>query len=214
MTTLSCQEHRSRSQPSLVLLPRAGAINTIRNSAIPRMIELPIFCEGLLVIQKQLHNVREPSLRRHVQAGRPSMRHLVRHLSLAQLSYDMVVAVEGCIVQSIEALVVTNIPPGQFVLDDDLHDNLVPETAGQHQRRDAIAGHREVHVDVVIDGSQVEQILKVIGVDGSQHFLLLRGEVIVDVRLLLEGIEICLRRLFFWYQGTFAHLWKCIKYKN
>lgn len=174
MTIFSSQEHRSHSKPSLVLLPRVDV-----NLPIPRMIDLPI--EGLLVSQKQLHNVRQPSLRRHMQAGRPSMRYLVRHLSLAQLIYDMVVAVEGCIVQSIEALVVSDIPPGQFVLDDDLHDNLVPETASQHQWRDAIAGHRKIHVDVVIDGSQVEQILEVIGVDGSQDFLLLGREVIVDV---------------------------------
>jgi hypothetical protein len=120
-------------------------------------------------------------LRSNVQTRRSSIAHGVGNFTFTKLIDNMIMAIKRSIVQSIKPLVITDISPCHPVLYNNLHYNFISETAGQHQGSNAVASYCEVHVDVVVNGAEVKEVLEVVGVDGSKHFFLLCGEVVIDV---------------------------------
>ena len=68
-----------------------------------------------------------------------------------------------------------------FITQDQLHNNLIAETARQHQWRHAVRCDWEVHVDLDVQRAEIEQVLKVMMVYCSEHFLLSRRQLVIDV---------------------------------
>jgi hypothetical protein len=156
--------------------------------------------EQLLVVPEHLDYRKVSSLRGDVKARGSVGGWLVGNVLAAELFDDVGMSVERSVVERVEPPVVCDLPGGHLVLDDHLRYDLGSEAASQHQGRYAVTRNWKVHVDVVVDSTKIEQVLVVVGVDGPQNFLLLRAQLVVCLRLLLQKcifvlfLDLCLIR--------------------
>lgn len=151
------------------------------DAAVPRVILLPVLIE-LLVIEEQFDDFFAAALASDVKARSLVLfAFLVRHTNLAELVYDVVVALETCVVESVESVHVLLLRVGDFVTQNQLHNNLIAETARQHQWCHAVRCDREVHIYFDVQRAEIEQVLEVVMVDCAENFLLPRRQLVVDV---------------------------------
>jgi len=194
MTILSSQKYRSYSKVEFVRLSQVDI-----DSVVPRMMCL--WSNFFLVVQEYIYDVNVTPLSSHMQTTGAICWDLKGHFLFAKDRNNVVMTEKACIVQSVVALLVFDWLVGHLVFKNDLCYNLVAKTAREHQRRYSICCHWEVHVNIVIYCSKIQEVLEIIIIDSSKDLLLFGAELIINHWLFLN---LFLNALFLtcWLSGS------------
>ena len=111
--------------------------------------------EQRLVVEESFYRFEVASLGCYVQARRAIVRGFVWHLFPSQFSNDVAMPIKRRIIHTVVTLLVFDLPVCQFVFDQDLCNHFVSETASEHQWSDPICCYREIHINVMVDSSEV-----------------------------------------------------------